>query len=265
MIVVAHRGNCDDSVVPENTLTAFAQAWASGAHGAELDIHLTADGHIVVIHDATTGKLADIDLIVGRSELQTLQAIPLHSRKSRDCPAERIPTLAEVLAQAPHDRLLYIEIKSGAAIIPPLVKELTASGRTPENTVLMGFAHLPLQALKATFPGFPVYVLYTGMPGSLPVLSKLIKQVRDWGVDGVNIESCPHFTPDFCAELKEHRLSLHTYLTGAYERNSAMLQHIIDAGVDSITSDRPIWVQSVIDGTLQPGDGRSDDFPELSS
>ncbi|MDZ7706145.1 MAG: glycerophosphodiester phosphodiesterase family protein [Trueperaceae bacterium] len=63
--VVAHRGGAGDA--PENTMLAFGRAREVGADGLELDLHLSADGHIVVIHDPTvdrttdgTGRVADL-------------------------------------------------------------------------------------------------------------------------------------------------------------------------------------------------------------
>ena len=58
-MVICHRG--DSGRCPENTKLAFCQAVQSGAEGIELDVHLTRDGHVVVIHDervdrTTNGK-----------------------------------------------------------------------------------------------------------------------------------------------------------------------------------------------------------------
>ena len=65
--VIAHRGN--SAVAPQNTLAAFEAAWRAGAGSIELDVQLTADGEVVVIHDDTvdattdgTGALAGLSL-----------------------------------------------------------------------------------------------------------------------------------------------------------------------------------------------------------
>src|SRR5262249_24275390 len=55
--VFAHRGGCD--LGPENTIAAFDAGMAAGADGLELDVHLSADGHVVVHHDATLDRTTD--------------------------------------------------------------------------------------------------------------------------------------------------------------------------------------------------------------
>jgi glycerophosphoryl diester phosphodiesterase len=68
--VVGHRGNAGHS--PENTLESFRQAVALGVDAIELDVHLSADGHVVVIHDPTLDRTTDRS---GRVEQLTLAAI----------------------------------------------------------------------------------------------------------------------------------------------------------------------------------------------
>jgi glycerophosphoryl diester phosphodiesterase len=104
---LAHRGA--SALVPENTLEAFRMAVEAGAGGLELDVHLTSDGHVVVIHDATvdrttngTGAVAGMTL----DEIRTLDAghnFSLDGGSTRPYAVMglRIPTLAEVLMEFP--------------------------------------------------------------------------------------------------------------------------------------------------------------------
>jgi len=87
MKIIAHRGA--SAHAPENTLTAFQLALDQGADGIELDVMLSKDGQLVVIHDETvdrttngTGKVAEMDLV----ELKVLDAGQ----------GESLPTLPEV-------------------------------------------------------------------------------------------------------------------------------------------------------------------------
>ena len=92
--IFAHRGA--SAHAPENTLAAFELALAQGADGIELDAKLSADGHVVVIHDAkvdrTTdrqGRVKDISL----AELRSLDAGGFFAEQYR---GEKVPTLEEV-------------------------------------------------------------------------------------------------------------------------------------------------------------------------
>jgi glycerophosphoryl diester phosphodiesterase len=92
--VLAHRGA--NRVAPENTLEAFVAASALGADGVELDVHRTADGGLVVHHDAGAGGLG---VLAERSEAEIRTARP------------EIPTLEEAL-EACTGMLVNIEVKN---------------------------------------------------------------------------------------------------------------------------------------------------------
>src|SRR5215216_2965630 len=105
-LIYAHRGA--SAVHPENTLLAFRQALAVGVDGIELDVHATADGIPVVIHDRDIGRTTD-----GVGYVDQIQLARLETFDAGD--GERVPTLAEVLALVGDAAHLDIEIK-GAGI-----------------------------------------------------------------------------------------------------------------------------------------------------
>ncbi|NED98014.1 glycerophosphodiester phosphodiesterase [Phytoactinopolyspora alkaliphila] len=102
-----HRGAM--STAPENTLSSFAAAVEQGANEIELDLRLSKDGTIVVIHDATVDRTTD-----GSGAVSTLTLDELRTFDAGD--SERIPTFDEVLDAT--DVALQIEIKDPAVIEP---------------------------------------------------------------------------------------------------------------------------------------------------
>ncbi len=100
---VAHRG-LHDAARPENSLPAFDAA-AKAGYIIECDIHLTADGEVVVFHDDTLTRMCGVD---GRVEEQTLSALKSLCLKNSD---EHIPTLRELLALVDERVPLLIEFK----------------------------------------------------------------------------------------------------------------------------------------------------------
>jgi len=107
-IIFAHRGT--SAHAPENTIAAFELALAQGADGIELDVKLSADGHVVVIHDATVnrttgahGRVKDLSLV----DLRTLEAGSLFSEKFR---GEKIPTLEEVFEAVGKRTFINVEL-----------------------------------------------------------------------------------------------------------------------------------------------------------
>lgn len=116
--IIAHRG--DSAAHPENTLAAFAAALEVGAELVELDVQLTRDGHVVVIHDPTVERTTNGRGAVGELTLVELRAL------SAGYPAvfgdafsgERVPTLAEALHFLRGRARTVIEIKRESAAGP---------------------------------------------------------------------------------------------------------------------------------------------------
>ncbi len=116
--IIGHRGASHDA--PENTLASFRLGWAQGADANELDLRLTRDGQIAVIHDATTRRIAGLERPVAAQTLAELQALDAGSWKGAAWAGEQIPALAEVLATVPDGKRLYLEIKCGVEVLPEL-------------------------------------------------------------------------------------------------------------------------------------------------
>lgn len=100
--VTAHRGNCAEW--PENTLDAFRSGINLGCDWIETDVYLTADGQLVLIHDASTGRIAEKNLQVEKSRFDELRALDVAAgfRKANNldlsaCPKQTMPTLGEAL------------------------------------------------------------------------------------------------------------------------------------------------------------------------
>ena len=106
MQIYAHRGA--SAIHPENTLRAFRHALAIGVDGIELDVHATADGIPVVIHDRAVERTTD-----GAGYVDEMPLARLATFDAGD--GERVPTLADVLALVGDAAHLDIEIK-GAGI-----------------------------------------------------------------------------------------------------------------------------------------------------
>jgi len=105
-LVVAHRGA--SAQAPENTLEAFAQGVTAGADAIELDVHLTADGELAVVHDSTLDRTTDRTTTVATAtmaDLKTADAGWAFPGSAGDYPYRgtglTVPTLREVLDWLP--------------------------------------------------------------------------------------------------------------------------------------------------------------------
>src|SRR6266446_92874 len=102
MKIIAHRGASHDA--PENTLAAVNLAWQQGADAVEIDVHLSSDGEIVVIHDDNTRKTAGLRKKVSAQTLAELKALDVGRWKHSKWAGESIATFAEVLENVPADK-----------------------------------------------------------------------------------------------------------------------------------------------------------------
>lgn len=131
--VGAHRGG--GARRPENTLAAFREALRLGVHQLELDVRRSADGALVVIHDAHVDRTTDGTGAVASLPLARLRELDAGARFAADFAGERIPTLAEALDAAPRDVWLNLEIKRGEPIARE-VAELVGERDRSRQTVL---------------------------------------------------------------------------------------------------------------------------------
>lgn len=139
-LLIAHRGGA--GLAPENTMTAFRQAvddW--DADMLEMDVRLTRDGRVAVIHDETVDRTTDGQgPIAGMTwdEARSLDAgyrfRDLHGEHSMRGTGVRLPLFAEVLDAFPHMRII-VEPKAAEAAAP-LVRDIRAAGA--EERVLVG-------------------------------------------------------------------------------------------------------------------------------
>ncbi|KUJ63270.1 glycerophosphodiester phosphodiesterase [Flavobacteriaceae bacterium CRH] len=102
MLKIAHRGA--KGYEPENTLKSFKKALDLNADGIELDVHLSADGHIIVIHDETIDRTTNGKGLVNAFSLSELKTFLIEEKY-------QIPTLNEVFDLVDKKCLINIELK----------------------------------------------------------------------------------------------------------------------------------------------------------
>ncbi|HEY5921860.1 MAG TPA: glycerophosphodiester phosphodiesterase family protein [Kofleriaceae bacterium] len=153
--IVAHRGASFEA--PENTIAAFKRAWTLGVEAVELDVHVTADGEVVVIHDPTTKRVAGVDRKIAEHTLAELRELDVGAWKHVKYKGERIPTLAQALATIPAGRTMFVEIKSPKTTAPAIGKVIHDAHPTSVSIALQGFDPDALAALAAAVPDAPAY------------------------------------------------------------------------------------------------------------
>jgi glycerophosphoryl diester phosphodiesterase len=154
--IVAHRGASHEA--PENTLAAFRRAWEIGVECVELDVHLTKDGEVVVMHDSNTNRITGRDHWIAEQTLAELKQLDAGAWKGSAFAGERIPTIAEAIATMPRGRTLFIELKSGIETVPAIARAIRAANPEPRaHLALQGFDAEGLAALAKELPSAPAF------------------------------------------------------------------------------------------------------------
>ena len=110
---LGHRGagqNFPGRALPENSIASYLAAMAQGAHGIELDVELTADGRLVIMHDDTLDRTTTCQGCVSAYTLAEVQSCFLLNGEMQQT-TEHPPTLAEVFAALPSNALVNVELK----------------------------------------------------------------------------------------------------------------------------------------------------------
>lgn len=109
--MVAHRGV--SGLELENTCAAFVAAGNRSYIGVETDVHVTADGKFIIIHDDNTGRVATESMVVEQTDYETLRALQLKQQDGMLRTDLRLPSLEEYLSICKHyDKVCVLELKN---------------------------------------------------------------------------------------------------------------------------------------------------------
>ncbi len=158
---IAHRGA--SAAAPPNTLAAFEKAVELGADGIEFDVHLSADGVPVIIHNFTVDDTTDGSGRVADMTLAQLKQLDAGSYFDPAFAGERIPTLEEVLEAMGRRLLLNIELKTTGlrdnGLAQAVVAQIEQHG-LGDSVLFSSFNPFSLRRVKRIAPHIPVGLLY---------------------------------------------------------------------------------------------------------
>lgn len=242
-LTIAHRGESYDA--PENTLAAVNLAWERNADAVEVDVHLTKDGSIAVIHDDNTWRTAHTYSKVSNLTLDQLKLLDVGTYKGKRWAKQKIPTLGEVLDTVPAGKKLFIEIKEDARILEELKRVLENSSISPEQVVLIGMDLTTMGTIKKNLPRYQACWVCTmkdnknmhtgGKPGE-----GLIARTLRASLDGLDIEASKEVDEDFIARVKSAGMKLYVWTVN----DPGEARRLFEGGVDGIATDRAQWLKT---------------------
>lgn len=229
-IIIAHRGA--SAYAPENTMAAFKKALEMGSGGIEIDVHLSADGYPVVIHDNRLERTSNGTGLVKDKSLNELKGLDFGSWFSEEFKNEPIPTLEEVFDLISNiSILLNIEIKSGGIVylgIEEIIAGLVKKYRMEEKVIISSFNHHSLSMLKRAAPEIKIGLLYSES------LEKPWEHAKKLGAEAIH-PSYTSISPEVVKASNENGVLVNPYPID----NPEHIRLAIQAGVDGIITNVP--------------------------
>jgi glycerophosphoryl diester phosphodiesterase len=231
--IASHRGGA--FLWPENSALAFRQALALPAEQLELDVHLSADGVPMVIHDATLDRTTDAQGPVRARDRAALRAVRL-----RGTGGESLPTLAEAAALTrAAGRVLRLEIKADGAgrpypgMVPLCLAALDSEAMRP-CTVLMSFQLLTVAEAAAAGGLAGLVLLLEAVPWRGMGVAGAVALARGCGATEIGLP-IGEYDAASVAALRAAGLAV-----GAWGANDAAgIGRAFDLGLDVIATDDP--------------------------
>lgn len=242
--LIAHRGESYEA--PENTLAAINLAWKNGAKAVEIDVQLTADNQIVVIHDENTSGTGDKNKIVKKSSLKELKEVDVGLFKGEIWKNERIPTLKEVFETIPKTGKLIIEIKSNEKIILPLVAEIQNSHLKTNQIEIIAFNFDLLVKIKKRIPEYSMlWLLGSGLLWSKwhILTNRIISKLLSHHLDGVDVFAGNKINKKIIKNFQKHGLLVYVWTVN----NPLKAQQLINSDIDALTTDQPAWIKNKLE------------------
>ena len=247
---VAHRGG--SHLAPENTMAAFRTALTLPIDAIECDVQMSHDGQAIVFHDYTLERLTDGEGNILDLDFATLRSLNAAAHFRDGWPqTQKIPTLQEVLKFAKGRTNVYIEIKSGKKdgfysrypnIAETVVQEVRAANML-DKVLIISFDWPLLMHVKSLEPLLQTGAIVSSSQwkpelddtqNAEQVTETLVSQLALFQVDWINLDK-DLFSETMLATVHQHHLKLGLWTVNTLEE----LQRFADAGVDSLTSDRP--------------------------
>jgi glycerophosphoryl diester phosphodiesterase len=227
--IIGHRGAMGHA--PENTLASFARALEMGVDAIELDVQLSQDGEVVVIHDDQLERTTNGRGLVRDHSLASLKSLDAGSSFGADFEGESIPTLAEVFELIADRTPVIVEIKNlplPYAGIEARVLEVAAKAGVLERVQIISFDHPTVKRARELNSEVATGLLYVGR------LLDPVGLARQAGASAI----CPHWSSIQAMDVRlahQAGVSVHPWVTSDVQ----IIRRLVALDVDSVATNDP--------------------------
>jgi glycerophosphoryl diester phosphodiesterase len=258
--IIGHRG--ESFLAPENTEAAFNLCWEKQDDAAELDVHLTKDGKLIISHDGDTHRTGNggptanngEKLIIKDHTVEELRKVDVGKWKDPKYAGETMPLLEDVLAKVPDGKRMFIEVKVGPEAVDELVRVIRASGKKPEQLVVISFKPETIREAKKRLPELQMYYLSSIKKDKetgewKPKVEEMIAICKEINADGLDVQYQEPVNAEFAKKVRDAGLGFYVWTID----DLAVARRMVKLGVDGITTNRAEWLKQEL--KKNPGKG----------
>ena len=238
---IAHRGASGRGLAPENTLAAFEKALDIGVDMLEIDVRVTGDGQLIVLHDPRLDRTTDCEGIVRELGIEKI-------RQADAGHGERIPILREVFDLARHRAPILLEIKSD--FIAELVVQAIAEAQFAEQVVVQSFNPQTVERVKRMAPHLPASLLIGELPTAPSRLRarRLVSQVLEIGANTLSIWHAT-LTPSLIEEMRKRGVTVWAWTVD----EEITMRDLAMMGVQGLVTNYPNVLNNVLEDLMESG------------
>ncbi len=237
LLVLGHRGAMGHA--PENTMVSFAKGLELGADMLELDIHVSRDGELMVMHDGEIARTTDGKGHIKDMTVAEIKKLDAGSKFDARFRGERVPRLIEVLDWAKTRIQLVIEIKGDPLPTPGIEEKLIKLLREYQmldQVMVISFHHPAVKRVKEQEPSVMTGILYTGM------LVDPVAAAHAARADSIR-PSFSYWTPELVERVHAAGLGASTWIIN----NDADMDYCLPMGFDSVGGNFPDRLRAYVD------------------
>ncbi|WP_114854010.1 glycerophosphodiester phosphodiesterase family protein [Brachybacterium sp. YJGR34] len=228
--IVGHRGAA--AHVAENTMASFRRALADGAQLLECDVHLSADGQVVIMHDETIDRTAAADSPLRSGAIGALTRAELD--RVRLAEGEGVPSLDELLAATTVPVFIEVKVARAAAAVAAALRALPADAPAAASTVISFHAEA-LAEIRRDAETAVSYLVGTVDEQAIETAVALGARGLGPAIGGLSLRGAE--------AVHAAGLELNPWTVNRPEQ----LEVALACGADTITTDDPGWVRRELD------------------
>jgi glycerophosphoryl diester phosphodiesterase len=245
-LIIAHRG--ESFIAPENTLSSVNLAWRNGINAVEVDVRLSKDNQVVVIHDSNTWRISRKLKWIRYTKLRKLKRIDIGIKKNHRYKGEVIPTLQEVLSTVSKGNKIIIEIKSSCKIIPYLKTVINTSSLQSDQIEIISFSLKTLIEVRKQLSQYSIFWIreldyYWIRKIFRPSINRIISKAIKYNLNGLDLWAGRMLDQHVINEIKSADLKLYAWTVNKPQKAKSLF----NMGVDGITTDRAGWIKNQLE------------------